>query len=116
MFKARAGEPDRDFCLDYTNIHSFAEVLADPEEGLPESKRKELAKEQTNAETERKHESGSVAHSTCGKGARPDSKTRPMRVLCLQTGCLFLVGWSGEQEIPVIFLQEKLATILRLVA
>lgn len=27
MFKARSGEPDRDFCLDYTNIHSFVEVL-----------------------------------------------------------------------------------------
>lgn len=97
MFKAGSGEPDGDFCLDYTNIHSFVEVLADPEERLSKRKRKELAKEQKNAETERKYESGSVVRSTCGEGARPDSKTRLMCVLYLQTGRPLAVGWSGGQ-------------------
>lgn len=62
MFKARSCEPDRDFCLDYPNIHSFVEVLADPEERFPRRKRKELAKEQKHAEMEREHESGSVSN------------------------------------------------------
>lgn len=40
MFNARSSEPDRDFCLDYTNIHSFVEVLADPEEKITQEKKK----------------------------------------------------------------------------
>lgn len=55
--------------MDYTNIHSFVEVLDVPEDGLPKRKRKELAKEQKNPETERKHESGFVIHSTSGESA-----------------------------------------------
>lgn len=79
MFKTWSSEPDRDCCLDYTNIHSFSEVLADPEEGLPKRKRKELAKEQKNAEMERKHESGFVIHSP--SGGWKDSESRQMQAL-----------------------------------